>query len=307
MFLLYLMDEEKQAAIFKNPAFCTYLDEKCANIWAKVFGFLKTGCFFDRSKRTIRDRIHAITTEYTLFLLKGRRRSFEKNRLYYMKRYCSFQGKRAYMRYEKCLTCEQINKTCDGPNLLAMETKELGLFCNEMRKKIPGCTYDKIAADTNLSKSAVYAFLNGLRDDCSLFTARAIAKYIFGDRWDDNACGNLNNSEKAHMEEKIHQLEMEIQWRKEEIEYLSEDNEKLQALVANTNKRNDKSQRFMRGTVIVLGIMCFLMFLLILAAVIIDYLDRTRGYFWLDSLLRRNDIGSFMGSIRHMLAERLSI
>lgn len=150
------------------------------------------------------------------------------------------------MKYEKCLTCDQLSVTCDGPNLLAMSTVELGLWCNELRKKIPGMTYDKIAAGTGISKTAVYGFLTGAHDDCSLHTAREIARYITRGKWEDNPCGNLTTSERAGYEEQIRRLEEGITWRDDRIGHLQDNYTQMTTLVANTNKRHEEQTQFLQ-------------------------------------------------------------
>lgn len=199
------------------------------------------------------------------------------------------------MKYEKCLTCNQLGNTCDGPNLMAMETTELGLWCNELRKHKPGMTYDKIAAETGVSKSAVHGFLNGSHADYRRETFRPIVKYITGGKWDDNPCGNITNAEKAAYEEKIQHLKDEIQWRDDKIHDLANNFESMQTLVKNTNARNTKSQEFLQGqiksknkAIIALSICLGISLAVIIAALIVDRLNSGVGFFWLESLLHRS-------------------
>ncbi len=205
------------------------------------------------------------------------------------------------MKYEKCLTCKQLGETCDGPNLMAMETAELGLWCNELRKKKPGMTYDRIAADTGVSKSAVHSFLNGTHADYRRETFRPIVKYITGGKWDDNPCGNITNTEKAAYEEKIQHLKDEIQWRDDTIQHLTKNNESMETLVANSNARHTADKDFLRKqledryyflkrkdkVIVMLSVMLALCVTAIIAALIIDRMNGGVGFFWLESLLNR--------------------
>lgn len=195
------------------------------------------------------------------------------------------------MKYEKCLSCKQMNDTCNGPNLLSMEAVELGPWCNELRKKIPGMTYDKIAAGADVSKTAVHGFLNGTHVDCSYHTAHAIAKFITGGKCDDNPCGNLTNSEKAQMEEKIQSLKDEIAWRDDKIQHLTNQGESMQVLITNTNKQNEESQEFLRKeakrrnrTIAILSVLLGITIAFIIAALIIDRLNHNIGFLWLESM-----------------------
>lgn len=194
------------------------------------------------------------------------------------------------MKYEQCLTCKQMSSSCDGPNLLSMEAVELGLWCNELRKASPGMTYDKIVAGTNVSKTAVYGFLNGSHEDCSYHTAHEIAKFIAGGNWDDNPCGNITSNEKAQYEEKIRQLEDGITWRDDKIHDLSENNAAMKTLITNTNKRNTDSLVFMRKqiknknkVIIILGVFLVLFVFMVIASFIFDKLNPDIGYFQVQS------------------------
>ena len=203
------------------------------------------------------------------------------------------------MKYEKCIKCNQMGNSCDGPNMLSMEVKELGLWCNEYRKLQPGMTLDKVAAGADVSKTSVHGFLNGAHEDCSYFTAHSIAKYITGGKWDGNPCGNLTNSEKAAYEEKIRHLESEITWRDDKIQHLKKNNESLETLVANTNKRNTEGQEFLRSqiknrnkAVTILAVFLTITTLLIIAALVIDNLNPDIGFFWLEGLFKPHGNGT---------------
>lgn len=133
------------------------------------------------------------------------------------------------MKYEKCITCPELGKSCDGPNFLTMEPKELGLWCNQKRALMPGMTMDKIAAVTDISKSAVSNFLNGKHEDFRIDTIRPIIKLITAGKWDDNACGNLSNSEKAH-------YELELRLRDEKISHLEKEATQFDAQINYKNR-----------------------------------------------------------------------
>lgn len=211
------------------------------------------------------------------------------------------------MKYEKCLSCEQLGKTCDGPNLLAMETVDLGLWCNELRKD----SYEKIAAETELGKTTVSDFLKGKHEDCNMRTARTIAKYVTRGKWDDNPCGNLTTAERAAYEEKIRQFEADIAWRDDKITHLTQQKTDMQTLITNTNKRHDEENArhaeelkllhkqlddryyFLKRkdkVIVILSVLLGLSVATIIAALIIDRLNNDMGFFWLESLLKPSGI-----------------
>jgi len=202
------------------------------------------------------------------------------------------------MKYEKCLTCDQLGKTCDGPNFLSMNAAELGLWCNERRKHLrPVPTYDEIVQQTGLSKSTVHGFLNGTHADYRLETARPIVEAIIGGNWDDNPCGNLSNSEKAQYEETVRQLQKEIVWHDEKIKMLTHEMETMEkahaADVAHLEKaqyNTEKVARQRRIGLVSVSVVLALTLMLIIAALVIDNLNPDIGFFWLDGWLKPNGV-----------------
>lgn len=196
------------------------------------------------------------------------------------------------MKYEKCLTCKQLGIDCDGPNFLAMDTIELGQWCDEKRKTIPGMTYDRIEAETGISKTAVYNFLKGKHPDCRLETIRPVVKLITDGKWDDNPCGSVTNAEKAAYEERIRQLKKDIAHLEDKNKDLAKTNESMQTLVTNTNARYTKDKDFLRGQIksksianVTLSVLFGLALAVIIGALIVDKLDPSKGFFWLRSFL----------------------
>lgn len=203
------------------------------------------------------------------------------------------------MRYERCLKCDQLGITCDGPNLLSMTPGELGEWCDELRKKRPGYTYDKTAAVAKVSKTAAYGFLTAAHEDCNYYTAHAVsgALILSGGEWTDCPCGNVSNSEKAAYEATIEKLQTSIVWHEDKIQDLKEKNAALETLVSNTNARMTQDKDFLRGqiksknrAIVILSISLAVVLLLIIAALIVDRNNPGVGFFWLESWLKPKSV-----------------
>lgn len=207
------------------------------------------------------------------------------------------------MHYEKCLTCKQLGSTCDGPNLLLLDAVELGQWCDALRKLRPGATYDKTAAETKVSKTAVYSFLTGAHADCRLETARPVARWLIGGSCEGNPCGNVTSSEKAAYEEKIRQLEKDNAHLNEKVADLQKNNDSLQMLVTNTNASTTQDKDFLHSqitnrnkSIAVLSTLLGICVLAIIGALIIDRINPDVGFFWLRGLLDgKNGIFSIFG------------
>lgn len=215
------------------------------------------------------------------------------------------------MKYEKCLTCAQLGKTCDGPNLLILEPEELREWLNTLRKSRPGMTYDRTSAETGVSKTAVYNFLTGAHPDCRLDTVRPITKCYIGGNCGENPCGNVTNSEKAAYEEKIRQLEQSTVWHEDKIKHLQETNAAMQTLITNTNARATQDKDFLRKqldaryeflkrkdkVIVILSVLLALCLLVIIGALIIDRTNSDVGFFWLKSLFKPSGITELIESL----------
>jgi len=195
------------------------------------------------------------------------------------------------MKYKDCLDCNQLGKTCDGPNTITMETYELGLWCNELRKRKPWMTYDWIHNETGVSKTAVHDFLTGERKDFRRETFRPIVRCVIGGDWSNNPCGNVTNTEKAAFEETIRQLEHEISWRDDKIQHLQGSNQSMTTLITNTNARYTSDKAFLQDqiksknkTIVILASCLGVSLLLIITALIVDRFNPDIGFIWLRGL-----------------------
>ena len=187
--------------------------------------------------------------------------------------------------YKKCLTCQKMGVSCDGPNFMAMSTDALVEWCIQRRKQMPGMTYDKIAEATGLSKGTVSGFFNKTHSDYRLETIRPILKILVGGDWDDNPCDDPAEHERA-------KYEAEISRRDETIARLEKTNASLEMLVTNTNARYTKDKDFLRSemkrknrSIAIFATLFALCLSLIIAALVIDYMNEGIGFFWLRGLL----------------------
>lgn len=189
------------------------------------------------------------------------------------------------MKYEKCLTCDQLGVSCDGPNLLSMDTAELGLWCKTKFLQNPSITYDKVAAETGIAKSTVYGFLNGSHSDYRLETIRPIAKMVTGGKWDDNPCGYLSNSEKVQYDEAIRKYEAEIKWRDDIVRNLEKQNELLEHQLNEKDITIKERGVFLRRKdkwIVLLVIMVLICLNVIIGALAADHGDPNLGFIWRD-------------------------
>lgn len=205
--------------------------------------------------------------------------------------------------YESCVNCHKIGLSCDGPNFVAMSASELVSWCKS-RKSHLGLSNQRLAELANVSKGTVDGFLASAHADFRYETIRPILKALVGGNWSGEPCPDPTSDERAHYEEKIQQLEAGITWRDDKIKHLTNNYESMTTLITNTNKRHEETKKsyeeelaFLRKEikrknkfVTTLAIIAIVALLYIIVMLIIDRLDPTKGYYWLESLMKPHGI-----------------
>ncbi len=210
--------------------------------------------------------------------------------------------------YSECVTCPKLGVSCDGPNFVAMPAAELMAWC-KARKAYLGLSNQKLAELANMSKGTVDGLLANAHADFRYESIRPMLKVLIGGDWNGVPCPDPTASERAAYEEKIHQLEKEMQWRDENIARLEKTNASLETLVANTNARYTKDKDFLRSemkqkniTIIILAALFGLCLTVIVAALIVDYLNNNKGFFWLSNLFTPNGgLDSIKETAKHIM------
>lgn len=193
--------------------------------------------------------------------------------------------------YRECVTCEKLGISCDGPNFVAMPAAELMNWC-KARKAHLGLSNQKLADLANMSKGTVDGLLANAHADFRYESIRPMLKVLVGGDWNGVPCPDPTSSERAAYEEKIRKLEDDMKWRDATIARLEKTNTSLETLVANTNARYTKDKDFLRSemkrknrTIAILATLFGLCLALIIAALVVDYMNDNIGYFWLRGLL----------------------
>lgn len=194
--------------------------------------------------------------------------------------------------YSECLKCEKIGVSCDGPNFVAMSTQELLAWCKS-RKEHLRLSNARLAELTGgaLPKGTIDRLFAGEHADVRFETIRPMLKALTGGTWSGNPCAAQQEDEA--LRKKVQELEKELRQRDESIAHLKDNYSSMTTLVANTNKRHEEQLHFLRSEikrknkfVTALAILSILALLYIIITLIIDLADPSKGYYWLESLLR---------------------
>lgn len=210
------------------------------------------------------------------------------------------------MRSE-CVRCPKLGKEC-RPSFVSMSPQELIAWCKE-RKKFLGLTNGKLADMSGMSQGTIDSLLANTHPDFKFGTIRPLLQALIGGDWADVTCPDPDGSSKqdAGLQEEIRTLKSDIGHRDMTIQHYEDQIASMKTLVANTNARYTKqieelqatikdlnerhahSQDFLRDqlrgrnkTVTVLSVLLGLALTVIIAALIIDRIDPSKGFFWID-------------------------
>ena len=119
--------------------------------------------------------------------------------------------------YDICLNCDFLQKSCDGPNMLAMDYPRWVEWANNRAKQLR-LTRAQIAEQSNIPKSTLDSILSGRTQDIRASTMRAITKVLVGGCWGQYPChiaAMLIESEEVRVDDQIVALQSQISAERE--------------------------------------------------------------------------------------------
>lgn len=191
--------------------------------------------------------------------------------------------------YSQCLKCPKIGVSCDGPNFFALQTPELLAWCKERKKELR-LSNAQLAEMSGMPKGTIDRLFAGEHTDFRYETIRPLLKALTGGSWSGIPCASVHEEES--LQNKIKELEAELDRRDESIRHYKENYDDMTTLVANTNKRHEEQLNFLRGeikrknkAVTTLTVVVALALLYIIVTLVIDLADPSQGFYWLEGIL----------------------
>lgn len=186
--------------------------------------------------------------------------------------------------YNKCITCEHLGVRCGGPNFLAMSIEQWCEWCR-MRKLYLNVSSAEIADRACVSKISVDRVMSGNCGDVRVSTMQLITKALV-----NGSCGQYPcTSQEPEIiyrdnPEMVQQL-MNLHQERERLYDISERREA--AHKAALNEAEERSERdaqkkvdYLKRIIRVLSIVCAILFVMVIAALVIDATNNNVGFFW---------------------------
>lgn len=177
--------------------------------------------------------------------------------------------------YEKCISCDKLGKECI-PNLYVMDVAEIRNWARAL-KSSKGLSNADLAQLSGVPKGTIdYSFSVGKNTDVNYSTFAPILRVLIGCTSAELPC----RDESQDSAEIIHRLEGENEFLKSCIE-------KTQLERKTTNASNADRSSFMQAeierrnkVIIVLSVLLLVALFFIIAALAVDALNDSIGFFW---------------------------
>ena len=192
--------------------------------------------------------------------------------------------------YFECVTCPKIGTVCDGPNFLAMPSKDLLEWCKQRKTQLRWSNA-KLAEESNVPKGTIDRIFSANPMDFKFETIRPVLKALVGGSWGENPCGATDDSTTEPLLQKICELEEENNKFKDNLKtfeerhdkivnyFRTDSREKIDFLIKELTYSKTVS-RALKRTCIVLGVITFALCALIVAALVVDHFNPGMGFFW---------------------------
>lgn len=156
--------------------------------------------------------------------------------------------------YDICLNCSFLQKSCDGPNMLAMDYPRWVEWANSRAKQLH-LTRAQIAEQSNLPKSTLDSILSGRTQDIRASTMRSITKVLVGDCWGQYPChiaAMLIEDEGVRVDDQILTLQNQLAAEREKSARLAQELEAARSegrLKADFLRAQDETIKDQKGSI----------------------------------------------------------
>lgn len=206
--------------------------------------------------------------------------------------------------YNACIDCVHIGKRCDGPNFLAMSTERWCEWCH-LRKEYLDWTNAKVAEISGVALVTVNRVMSGNVKDLRISTMQSITKALVNGTWGQYPCV-MGETETVYVDnpellEKCQQLQATIDSLnrehqmnqtihdsdKQKVEYLKEQVKFKEEQMIKKDKILEENYGFIKRknrVIAILSTFLAIAVVVIMAALVVDRLDSSKGFFWLDQI-----------------------
>ena len=203
--------------------------------------------------------------------------------------------------YNRCLNCENIGTSCDGPNFLAMSAERRSEWMRLRKEYLHSMEPDKwtnayIAEVSGVSKVTVARVFSGDTKDIRLSTIGCIIKVLVNGSWGQYPCAMAATADldRPALLQRAEVLEAECARLRDaqaseqrKIAHLLKETDFLEEELRTKDRLLDERRDFIHRKdkyILALAIMLFVCLAVIIGALVIDRLNPDIGFFWREIL-----------------------
>lgn len=204
--------------------------------------------------------------------------------------------------YNRCISCEALGISCDGPNLTAVSPDRFCEWCR-LRKEYLGWTNAHVVEISGVSKATVDRIMAGAATGLNGDTKSRIACALIygvsseGKAWGRHPCAmgasaDINSVEhadafdelKAKYERKLNDAK---EAERSKIDHLKEEVGFYKNQLVNKDRMLDDRAEYLRKKdriIMALFGLVFLLMIVLILALIVDFANPDLGFFWREAL-----------------------
>ena len=186
--------------------------------------------------------------------------------------------------YNKCVICDKLGVSCDGPDFLCLSIPEWCAWC-KLRRDYIGVTNEWIADKSGVSLITVNRIIAGKMDDAKVSTMQLVTKALVNGTWGQFPCANPEPEIVYRDNPDLVQQLTNLQKERERLYDISERRDAahkaaLQEAAEKAERDAQKKVDYLKSIIRVLSIVCAILLVLVFVALIIDAANPNVGFFW---------------------------
>lgn len=144
--------------------------------------------------------------------------------------------------YDLCLECPYFSKTCDGPNILAMENERWIEWAHSRMTQLK-ITRAKLAELSGVPEGTIVSIMSGRTKDARFSTVRDMTKALSGGCWGEYPChfaSLMINSELKEEDTDIDRMKLDFSLAQRKIDTYEAELAALRRAVDTAEEKSDK-------------------------------------------------------------------
>ena len=184
--------------------------------------------------------------------------------------------------YNKCIICDRLGESCDGPNLLILDVQKISEWVN-IRQDYLRITNEKLAEEAQVSVNTVCrikAAENNPDGEFKLTYLQRVVRVLIGGKLGTHPCPIADHTQDTQL---VQDLKDQCRRLSETIERKEKEHAAaMQTAVEKVERESEKKVRYLLRVLKAVSVVAAVMVLLLVAALVVDMMNHDLGFFWMN-------------------------